>query len=130
MAFIMDFDARNKILRVTLQGRVTDAIMLDCYATVATYVASHSPCRGITDISEVEEFEVSSDTIRRLAETAPAFPTAYMRILVAPKAHVYGMARMFQILGGKTRPNLHIVRTMDEAYSLLQVESPEFSRVG
>jgi hypothetical protein len=126
MPFVMDFDARNSILRVTLQGRVTDAVILDTYAAVARYVASHPPCRGITDISEVEEFEVSSNTIRQLAEKPPAFPTADMRILVAPKAHVYGMARMFQILGGKTRPNLHIVRTMDEAYSLLQVESPEF----
>lgn len=126
MPFVMDFDARNKILRVTLQGRVTDEIMLETYATVARYVASHPPCRGITDISEVEEFEVSSNTIRQLAEKPPAFLTADMRILIAPKAHVYGMARMFQILGGKTRPNLHIVRSMDEAYRLLQVESPEF----
>jgi len=129
MAFVMHFDARNNILRVTLQGRVTDAVMLDCYATVAKYVASHSPCRGITDISEVEEFDVSSNTIRQMAEAPPAFPPEYMRILVAPEAHVYGMARMFQILGGKTRPNLHLVRTMDEAYGLLQVESPEFGPV-
>ncbi len=129
MPFVMDFDARNNILRVTLQGRVTDEVMSDCYATVAKYAASHPPCRGITDMSEVEEFDVSSNTIRQMAEAPPAFPTEYMRILVAPKAHVYGMARMFQILGAKTRPNLHIVHTMDEAYSLLQVESPEFSRV-
>jgi|SRR5208282_970447 len=129
MPFVTDFDAKNKILRVTLQGRVTDEVMSETYATIAKYVASHPPCRGITDMSEVEEFEVSSTTIRQLAETPPAFPAADMRILVAPKAHVYGMARMFQILGGKTRPNLHIVRTMDEAYRLLQVESPEFSPV-
>ena len=33
---------------------------------------------------------------------------------------------MFQILSEKTRPDLHIVRTIDEAYRLLNVESPEF----
>jgi len=129
MAFVMHFDARNNILRITVEGRVTDAVMLDCYATVARYVASHPPCRGITDVSGVTEFDVSSNAIRQLAETPPAFPTEYMRIFVAPKAHVYGMARMFQILGAKTRPHLHIVRTMDEAYRLLQVESPDFSPV-
>lgn len=52
-----------------------------------------------------------------------------MRVLVVPKAIIYGMARMFQILGEKTRPDLHVVRTMDEAYRLLRVESPEFGPV-
>ena len=35
MGFVMDFDARNNILRVTLKGRVTDAILLESYATAA-----------------------------------------------------------------------------------------------
>jgi hypothetical protein len=39
------------------------------------------------------------------------------------------MVRMFQILGEDTRPDLRIVRTMDEAHRLLGVESPEFSPV-
>lgn len=74
-------------------------------------------------------FEVSSDAIRQVAAAPPAFPPAYMRVLVVPKAIIYGMARMFQILGEKTRPDLHVVRTMDEAYRLLRVESPEFGPV-
>jgi hypothetical protein len=129
MAFVIDFDARNSILRVTLQGQVTDEVMFDAYATVARYFASHPPCRGIADFSQVEKFDVSSNTTRQLEETPPAFPNPEMRILVAPKAHVYGMARMFQMLGAKTRPNLHIVRTLDEAYRLLEVESPGFGPV-
>ena len=126
MGFVLDFDAKNNILRVTLEGRLTDAILLEGYAAAVRYVASHGPCRGITDVSQVTKFDVSNDTIKQLAGTSPAFPTAYMRVFVAPKDFVYGMARMFQILGGETRPNLHIVRTMGEAYRLLQVESPEF----
>jgi len=129
MDFAMDFDAKNNILRLTITGRLTDAVLLDVYATAARYVASHPPCRGITDSSGVTEFEVSSSAIRDLAQTAPAFPTGYMRIVVAPKDHVYGMARMFQIVGADTRSDLHVVRTMDEAYRLLQVTSPEFSPV-
>jgi len=129
MDFAMDFDAKNNILRLTITGRLTDAVLLDVYATAARYVASHPPCRGITDFSGVTEFEVSSSAIRDLAQTAPAFPTGYMRIVVAPKDHVYGMARMFQIVGADTRSDLHVVRTMDEAYRLLQVTSPEFSPV-
>jgi hypothetical protein len=125
----MDYDEKNNILRFTITGRLTDAILLEIYATAGKYLASHPPCRGITDFSGVTEFEVSSSTIRDLAQTPPAFPPGYMRIVVAPKDHVYGMARMFQIVGADTRSDLHVVRTMDEAYRLLQVKSPEFSPV-
>jgi hypothetical protein len=129
MGFILEYNAKHNILRVTLEGRLTDAILSEGYAATAKYVASHPPCHGITDVSGVTKFEVSSDVVKRLAETSPAFPTAYMKVFVAPKDSVYGMARMFQIIGEGTRPNLHIVRSMDEAYRLLQAESPEFSRV-
>jgi hypothetical protein len=129
VGFVLDFDVKNNVLRVTVEGRVTDAIMLDAYTTVARYVASRPPCRGIIDVTPVTKFDVSSSAIRQMAESSPAFPTAYVRVFVASTSFVYGMARMFQMLGEKTRPNLHIVRTLDEAYLLLQLESPEFSPV-
>jgi len=129
MGFVLDFDARNKILRVTLEGRLTDAILLGSYTAAAGYVESHPPCRGIVDFSGVTTFEVSSDAMRELAGRAPAFPAEDMRILVAPRDHIYGMTRMFQILGERTRPNMHVVHTMDEAYRLLRMESPEFGPI-
>jgi hypothetical protein len=129
MGFVLDFDARNKILRVTLEGRLTDEILLGSYDAAAGYVVSHSPCRGIVDFSGVTIFEVSSDAMRKLAERAPAFPAANMRVLVAPRAHIYGMTRMFQILGESTRPNMHVVHTMEEAHRLLGLESPEFGPI-
>ncbi len=129
MAFVIEFDARNNILRARLEGRVTDAILLDAYTIMARYAVSHSGCRGIADISGVTEFDVSISAVRQLAKAPPAIPAPYMRVFVAPQAHVYGMARMFQVLGEETRPNLHIVRTLDEAYRLLQVEAPEFGPV-
>jgi len=52
-----------------------------------------------------------------------------MRVLVIPQTFIFGLARMFQILGEKNRPELQVVRTMDEAYHLLRVERPEFHPV-
>jgi hypothetical protein len=42
---------------------------------------------------------------------------------------VYGSIRMFQVLSENTRKNVHVVRTLDEAYKLLGVESPKFTPV-
>lgn len=129
MALVVEFDANNNVLRGTLDGRMTGAILLDFYARAAKYMASRPPCRGILDFSNVTEFEVSSAAIRQVAAAAPAFPAGYMRVLVIPKDFIYGLARMFQILTEDTRPELRVVRTMEEAYRLLEVQSPEFQPV-
>jgi hypothetical protein len=129
MAFVMEFDARNNILRVTVTGYVGNEIMLDTYAAVARYVTTHGPCRAITDLSGVTKFDVSPSAMRALTQQAPAIPKGYMRVIVAPEDSQYGMVRMFQIISELTRPDLHVARTLDEAYRLLQVESPEFGPV-
>lgn len=126
MDIVVDFDRKNNILRGTLQGPMTGAILLELYATGVKYMASHPPCRGILDFSKVTSFEVNSDAIRQVAAAPPAFPAGYMRVLVIPQIFIYGLARMFQILGESTRPELQVVRTLDEAYRLLGVEFPEF----
>jgi hypothetical protein len=127
--FVVDFDAKNNILRCTLEGRMTGVILLDFYARAVKYMESHPPCRGILDFSGVTDFEVSSEAIRQLAAAPPALPAGYMRVLVIPQIFIYGLARMFQILGEKNRPELQVVRTLEEAYRLLGVEFPEFHPV-
>jgi hypothetical protein len=125
----VDFDAKNNILRGTLEGRITGAILLDLYAKAVEYIESHPPCRGILDFSKVTGFEVSSEAIRAVAAARPVVPAGYMRVLVIPQIYIYGLARMFQILGEKTRPELQVVRTLDEAYRMLDVQFPDFSPV-
>ena len=123
----MEFDAKNNVLRGTLRGRVTDQILLDYYAAAVRFATSHPPCRSLWYFSEVTEFEVSSECIRQVARKTP-IAAGYMRVIVASPDFLFGMMRMAQILS-ESRPELHVVRTMDEAYRLLQVESPEFSPV-
>jgi hypothetical protein len=123
---VVDFDAKNNILRGTLEGPMTGTILLDLYKRATEFMASHPPCRGILDFSRVTEFEISSDAIRQVAASPPVFPPGYMRVLVIPQIFIYGLARMFQILGEKSRPELQVVRTMEEAFQLLGVEDPEF----
>jgi hypothetical protein len=126
MGFVMEFDATNKILCVRVTGYVGNEIMRDTYAAVAGYVAAHGPCRAITDLSGVTKGDVSPSAIWSLARQTPAIPKGYMRVIVAPEDSKYGMVRIFQILSELTRPDIQVVRTLDEAYRLLQVESPEF----
>jgi len=126
VAVVVDFDAKNNILRATLSGKMTGERLLEFYAATAKFMELHPPCRGILDFSAVTGFEVNSDAIRLVAAAPPVFPKGYMRILVVPKDFIYGMARMFQIITERTRPELQVVRTLDDAYLLLKVIAPEF----
>lgn len=129
---IVDFDAVNNILRATIGGRITGEILLSFHHEAANYLAAHPPCRVILDLSPVTEFDVSSDAIRRLAAAPPPLRSpGAVWILVIQKDVIYGLARMFQILT-ETKGNycdLQVVRTMDEAYRLLQVKCPAFRPV-
>jgi len=129
---IVDFDAVNNILRATIEGRVTGEILLNFHGAATKYLAAHPPCRVILDLSPVTEFTVSSDAIRRLAAVPPPLKSpGGVWILVVEKDVIYGLARMFQILT-ETNGNyceLQVVRTMDEAYGLLQVKYAAFRPV-
>ena len=128
----VDFDAVNNILRATIDGQITGEILVNFHAAATDYLAAHPPCRVILDLSPVTEFAVSSDAIRRLAAAPPPLKsTGDVWILVIQKDVIYGLARMFQILT-ETKENyceLQVVRTMDEAYRLLQVKCPAFRPV-
>ena len=127
MGFVVDFDATNNILRVTMDGHIIDSVALSCAETVGKYAASHQEYRGIVDLSNVTKYDVSPEVIRQFARTPPSLSgEAHPLVIVAPKEHPYGMSRMFQLLSETTRPNQHVVRTMDEAFELLHVMSPAF----
>ena len=122
----------NNILRATIEGRMTGEILLSFHHEAANYLAAHPPCRVILDLSLVTEFDVSSDAIRRLAAAPPPLRSpGTVWILLTQKDVIYGLARMFQIRT-ETKGNycdLQVVRTMDEAYRLLQVKYPAFRPV-
>jgi hypothetical protein len=80
-------------------------------------------------LSNVTAFKVSSQMISELAGRAPALPNPSLpRIVIAPAPSVYGVARMFQLRGEVTRPNLHIVHTPEEAWAILGLKKePQFA---
>ncbi len=127
MALRIEFDPVNKILLAQVDGRLTDELLAGAYETVRKRAVATDPSAGIWDTSSVTEFAVSSDFVRSLATRGPiiADPTR-PRIIVAPKIEAYGLFRMFQLVGEPTRPKLTIVHTMEEALSLLGVQSPHF----
>ena len=127
--YLFEFDSTQQILRARFEGRVTDAELKEYYPLANQHIARLKPRVGIADFTGVTSFDVSSQTIRDLADTEPATPGPDARFVVAPAAHIFGLARMFQVYGGGTRPNFHVVSTLSEVYAFIGVREAKFERV-
>jgi hypothetical protein len=122
-----DFDSTHKIIRGRFEGRVTDEDVKNYYREAVAYGKMSGALAGLTDFSAASSFEVSRETVVELAASDPALPDPKaIRIVVAALPVLFGMARMFEIAGERTRPNLHIVRTEQEAWAILGVWKPKF----
>ena len=117
-------DGAGPIAKICLVGKIDIAGAEVIAMPIATLAGSK---RGvIVDLSGVTSFEVSVSFLKEIASSEPILPTHLHRVIVAPTGHIYGLSRMFGILSEKTRPNLEIVRTMDEALKVLRIDAPNF----
>ena len=127
MPYYFEFDPKNRILRGRFEGPLTDELLKEYYGVAGGYFERTGARAGITDLSAVNSFEVSPQTIRELASAPPAIlDREFPRSIVAPSPPIFGMARMFELGGQDTRPNLHVVRTMKEVCVILGVTDPKF----
>lgn len=122
-----EFAESDNVLRLTLSGEATDDAVLGLWSKGTDIGTSFPSCRTIVDLSGISRLDVSTRAIETLARRQSLdLPT---RVFVAPVDSIYGAARMFQLLSENTRKNIHVVRTMDEAYKVLGIESPKFAPV-
>lgn len=129
MGHHFEFERQHRILRVVLEGEVDDAEMLAVYRLIRVQQRALQPAGGLVDFTAVTAFNVSGATIRRMATDKPPFPSGVPRYLIAPLDCMYGMTRMFQLLGEETRPGLQVVRSDEAAYRALGLTNPVFERV-
>ena len=125
------FDPEKQIARCRFEGNVTDEELKKSCGEIEEYNALTEPVASITDLSAVTSFAVSPTTILELARSAPhAHDSSRLRVIIATAPHVFGMARMFEIEGEHTRPNVHVVHSQEEAWAILAVSEPHFQLHG
>ncbi len=130
MSFKFDFDSTNQILRCRFKGRVTDEEFTNYLRIVGQYVALTLPRGGITDLSAVNSWEVTPETLLTLARVPPAVPPmGRPRVILAASHYIFRMARMFELHAELLRPNLHVVRTLKEACAILEAQEFRFEPI-
>jgi len=130
MSLRFEFAPGPRVLRAVFEGVLDDEGIRHAYEQVRRYVRAIEPAIGIWDMSGVSSLKVSPDIIREIGRTPPSMgPVTAPRCIVAPSDLVFGMARMFQAIGDANRPQLHVVRSLQEAYELLKIAAPTYEPV-
>ncbi len=128
--FRFEYDPDSGVLAIRMFGEVDDEIFKACYAATASAARTRDVRGGLMDLTGVERYDVSADAIRQASKLTPLFTDPTPRVIVAPKADVFGMARMFQIVSPGGRDALQVVRSFREAYDVLGLsDAPHFERL-
>lgn len=129
MSHVLEFDWQERLIRVAVQGELSDAGATELYWFVQRFVGTHDVRGGILDLSPVASLSVSLNTVRQLAKLPALFPGPMVRVIVAPGALMFGMARLFQITRSEIHGDLYVVHTMEEAYKIHGYKTLHFERV-
>jgi len=121
MAYVIDIDKTHCAFRVTVTTPVlSDEELTDLYRVLERFACKGGPYSAIVDLSQVVHMPVSAKTIRSLEASASAVPAGTPRVIVAQEPVAFGLSRMFELSRDAMGGQLQVVRSMDEAYGLVE----------
>lgn len=131
MPYSFEFAAPQRMFRSRFDGHVSADDVRQFIEFATTFADDRGgSIVGIVDFSDVKNFELSPPDIHELASRPPVIrDREALRFIIAPSPFIYGLARMFELLGQETRPNLHVVRSQKEVWVILGIEEPKFEPV-
>ena len=122
MSVQLTVDARQKLVISTFYGEINDADILSVASRVRSHPDFDPSFSEIADFSGVTGGTLSTPAIEELSRRESILSLTSKHVAVAPQSHIYGVFRMAQMLGERTRPNTAVVRTIHEARKFLELE--------
>lgn len=123
-----DIDITHRLRRAIFQGVITEPILFQTYTQLLSEPDYDPTLDDLVDMSLVERLEVSSRGIRQLVELfadPAAAPAANKLAIVSAKDHIFGMARMYEILSSNTLEQIQVFRNLKEAERWLGILSDD-----
>jgi len=127
LTFVFEFDSAHRVLRCTFTGPITYEGLREYCKAATLHSRRANPVAVILDFTLASTTKLFSGTVKALAGLQSGVPDRSPRqFIVASMESLYGFARMYQILVEQTRPRLHVVRSLAEAYAAMRIEAPKF----
>ena len=108
----------------TFFGEINDAEILDQTSLIRSHPDFDPNFSELGDFSGVAGGTISAFAVKELSGRVSIFNPTSLHVIVAPQDHIFGLARMAEVFAEKTKPNVVVVRTIDEARKILGLEKP------
>ena len=130
MPYHFEFDKKHRILLTVVTGEFSDDEQLTINTDIRQWATELDAAAGIGDMSGITSCTVTSASVQIVARESSPYSAQTKRFLVAPADHIYGIARMYKSTAQeKTRAQLEIVRSRDEALEALGAPDAVFERI-
>ena len=123
MSVQLTIEVSQQLVICTFTGELSDADLLGVRSLIRSHPEFNASFSEILDFSGVTVVNVSTSAIQHGSERESNFSLTSKHVLVAPQNVVFGLARMSQVFAEKARPNVHVVRTIEEARKFLGLEN-------
>lgn len=120
MPNVLKIDVRRKLVYSSFYGDVTGPELMAHGPRILAEPYFNANYDEIVDFSDVRQTLVNEGTLAAMAGAKSIFSSGSLHIIVAPSDLPFEMAQKYQELAQRTRANLFVVRTLAEAYNLLQ----------
>ncbi len=119
MPAVLKIDPQRRIVLTTFHGHVTGEDLVRQQAVILADPRFETSFADVVDFSSVSVAAIDESALTSLAGTSSIFGPNVPHVIVAPADLQYELAVKYRVLTQKSRPNLHVVRTLAEAQQLL-----------
>jgi hypothetical protein len=115
-------DVERRLVVTTFAGENSEEEIIGLASKIQSHPDFDPSFSEIIDCRAISTVGISTAGVGRIARRKNIFDPASLHVIVAPQDHIFGLARMGQALADQTVPNIVVVRTMEEAYKLLNLQ--------
>jgi hypothetical protein len=121
MAVVYRYSAEHRLLYIGYVGNVDNAAFTQAYLDARRIFDAFGALSAIGDFTSANLSQLRASTIMYLATNPTFIPVGGQRCVVTSHTYIYGFTRMFQLA---TNRDIHIYRTLDEAYKAFAISAP------
>ena len=117
-----EVDHAHRIRRAIYRGVITEPILLGAYEELISDPGYDLTLNDLVDMRAVSRLEVGPDAVRQLVDlfAHPGAGATNRCAIVAATDHIFGMARMYELLSSNSTEQIHVFRDIESAEQWLR----------
>jgi hypothetical protein len=112
-------DTKLRVVHSRYYSEVTLADVLQQRSEMAAHPDFDPSYALIIDLTDVTRLSMGAAEISTIAHSPTPVSRLSQHIFIAPRPDLYGIGRMYQMMGDQTHPNTVVVASMEEAKRFL-----------